>query len=119
MSSEIPCTPSIGVPASRYHEWAEARTTRGRRGRTLRPVNTAAVLADAMTDYVLTVGGNRAAPAAGAPEHMAAWLEAHGYQVVHHSQVGHRPSHLHIARSRPPDHCRGRATVRRPEGGAS
>ena len=47
-------------------------------------MNTAAVLADAMTDYVLTVGVNRAAPAAGAPEHMAVWLEAHGYQVVHH-----------------------------------
>jgi hypothetical protein len=57
-------------------------------------VNTAAVLADAMTDYVLAVGVNRAAPAAGAPEHMAAWLQAHGYHVVHGSKLGHRPSRL-------------------------
>ena len=57
-------------------------------------VNTATVLADAMTDYVLTVGVNRAAPAAGAPEHMAAWLEAHGYHVAHHSQVGRQPRRL-------------------------
>ena len=87
------CAP-IGIPGSRYHVWAEARTTRGRRDRTIRPVNTATVLADAMTDYVLTVGVNRAAPAAGAPEHMAAWLEAHGYHVVHHSQVGRQPRRL-------------------------
>jgi hypothetical protein len=39
-------------------------------------MNTAALLADAMIDYVLTVGVNGAAPAAGAPEHMTAWLEA-------------------------------------------
>ena len=44
-----------------------------------------------MADYVLAVGVNHAAPAAGAPEHMAAWLEAHGYHVVHDSKVGHRP----------------------------
>jgi hypothetical protein len=81
-------------------------------------MNTAALLADAMTDYVLTVGVNRAAPAAGAPEHMTAWLEAHGYQVVHRSQVGHRSRRRCHAGSRPPNHCRGRTTVRTPEGGA-
>jgi hypothetical protein len=91
MSGEIPPAPPIGIPGSRYHEWVQAGTTRWRRDRTLRCVNTAAVLADAMTDYVLAVGVNRAAPAAGAPEHMAAWLAAHGYHVVHDAQVGHRP----------------------------
>ena len=40
--------------------WAEARRTRGRLGRTLGPVNTAAVLADAMTDDVPEVGVDRA-----------------------------------------------------------
>jgi hypothetical protein len=80
-------------------------------------MNTAALLADAMTEYVLTVGVNRAAPAVGPPEDMAAWLEAHGYQVVHHSPVRHRSRHRH-AGSRPPDHGRGRVTVRMPEGGA-
>ena len=94
MSLEIRPAPLIGIPGSRYHVLAEARTTRGRRDRTLGPVNTAAVLADAMTDYVLTVGVNRTAPAAGAPEHMAAWLEVHGYRVVRHSHVGHRPNRL-------------------------
>jgi hypothetical protein len=81
-------------------------------------VNTDAVLADAMTDYVLTVGVDRAAPAAGAPKHMAAWLEAHGYQVVHHSQVGHRNGRRRHARPGPPDQCHGRATVGTAEGGA-
>ena len=81
-------------------------------------MNTAAVLADAMTDYVLTVGVDRAAPAAGAPEHMAAWLEAQGYQIVHHSQVGHRDGRRHAELS-PAGHCHGRATVRTPKGGAS
>ena len=80
-------------------------------------MNTAAVLADAMTDYVLTAGVDRAAPAAGAPEHMAAWLEAQGYQIVHHSQVGHPDGRRH-AGLRPPGHCHGRATVRTPKGGA-
>jgi hypothetical protein len=89
-----PPAPPVGIPGSRYHVWAEARTTRGRRDRTIRPVNTATVLADAMTDYVLSVGVNRAAPAAGAPEHMAAWLEAHGYHVVRHWQVGRQPRRL-------------------------
>ena len=46
-------------------------------------MNTAALLADAMTDYVLTAGVDRGAPAAGAPEHIAAWLEARGYRLVH------------------------------------
>jgi hypothetical protein len=82
-------------------------------------VNTAAVLADAMTDYVLTVGVDRGAPAAGAPEHMTAWLEAHGYHVVHHSQVGHRNGRRDHARLRPPDQCHDRATARTPEGGAT
>ena len=34
-----------------------------------------------MTDYVLAVGAKRA-PAARAPEHMAEWLDAHGYRIV-------------------------------------
>ena len=38
-------------------------------------MNTAALLADAMTDYVLTVGINRAAPAAG---RRSTWL--HGWR---------------------------------------
>ena len=82
------------------------------------PVNTAAVLADAMTDYVLTVGVDRAAPAAGAPEHMAAWLEAHGYHVIHRPQVGHCNARRHHAGLHPPDQCHGPATVGAPEGGA-
>ena len=81
-------------------------------------MNTAAVLADAMTDYVLTGGVDRAAPAAGAPAHMAAWLEAHGYHVVHHSQVEHGQGRGDHAGRRPPDRCHGRATDRTPEGGA-
>jgi hypothetical protein len=44
-------------------------------------VDTAAVLENAMTDYVLAAGTNKA-PAVGAPEHLAAWLEAHGYRIV-------------------------------------
>jgi hypothetical protein len=44
-------------------------------------MDTAAVLGNAMTDYVLAVGAKRA-PAARAPEHMAEWLEAHGYRIV-------------------------------------
>ena len=76
------------------------------------------MLADAMTDYVLTVGVARAAPAAGAPEHMAAWLEAHGYHVVHHSQVEHRHGGPDHPGRRAPDRCHGRATDRTPEGEA-
>jgi hypothetical protein len=105
-------------PASRYHGWVEARRTQRRRDRTLDRVNTAAVLADAMTDYVLTVGVGRAAPAAGAPEHMAAWLEAHGYHVVHHPQLGRPNGCRRHPRPRPPDHCHGPATIRTSEGGA-
>lgn len=82
------------------------------------PVDTAAVLADAMTDYVLAVGVNRAAPAAGAPEHMAAWLAAHGYRVVHQSQIRHRSGRCVRAWSRPPNNGRGRTTGRGPENGA-
>jgi hypothetical protein len=44
-------------------------------------VNTAALLGDAMTDYLLAAG-TKTAPALGAPEHMAAWLRAHGYRIV-------------------------------------
>ena len=62
-------------------------TTRGRRGRTLYRVDNVAVLGDAMTDYVLATGTTRAS-AAGAPEHMAAWLEAHGYRIVRTPGIG-------------------------------
>jgi len=44
-------------------------------------MDTAAVLGDALTDYVLATGTKRAS-ATGAPEHMARWLEAHGYRIV-------------------------------------
>ena len=44
-------------------------------------VDTAALLGDAMTDYLLAAG-TRTAPASLAPEHMAAWLRAHGYRIV-------------------------------------
>jgi protein-tyrosine-phosphatase len=44
-------------------------------------VDTAALLGDAMTDYLLAAG-TKTAPASGAPEHMAAWLRAHGYRIV-------------------------------------
>jgi hypothetical protein len=44
-------------------------------------VDTAAVLGNAMTDYLLAVGA-KTAPAARAPEHMAEWLDAHGYRIV-------------------------------------
>jgi hypothetical protein len=56
-------------------------TTRGRHRHILEPVDTAAVLGNAMTDYVLAVGA-KTAPAARAPEHMAEWLAAHGYRIV-------------------------------------
>jgi hypothetical protein len=49
--------------------------------RTLKPVDTAAVIANAMTDYLLASGTNKA-PATRAPAHMAAWLDARGYRVV-------------------------------------
>jgi hypothetical protein len=45
------------------------------------PVDTAAVLGSAMTDYVLAAGTNKA-PAVKAPEYLAAWLGAHGYRIV-------------------------------------
>jgi hypothetical protein len=44
-------------------------------------MDTAALLGDAMTDYLLAAG-TKTAPALGAPEHMAAWLRAHGYRIV-------------------------------------
>src|SRR6187455_834907 len=34
-----------------------------------------------MTDYLLAVGA-KTAPAARAPEHIAEWLDAHGYRLV-------------------------------------
>jgi hypothetical protein len=46
-----------------------------------RTVNTAAVIGNAMTDYLLAAGTNKA-PATGAPAHVAAWLEARGYRIV-------------------------------------
>ena len=44
-------------------------------------MNTAAVIGNAMTDYLLAAGTNKA-PATGAPAYMAAWLEARGYRIV-------------------------------------
>jgi hypothetical protein len=44
-------------------------------------MDTAAVLGNAMADYLLAVSAKRA-PAARAPEHMAEWLDAHGYRIV-------------------------------------
>jgi hypothetical protein len=44
-------------------------------------VDTAGVIADAMTDYLLAQGTKKA-PATRAPAHMAAWLEARGYRIV-------------------------------------
>jgi hypothetical protein len=45
------------------------------------PVDTATVIANAMTDYLLASGTNKA-PATRAPAHMAAWLDARGYRLV-------------------------------------
>lgn len=44
-------------------------------------MNNAAIISSAMTDYLLANGTNKA-PAAKAPAHMAAWLEARGYCIV-------------------------------------
>jgi hypothetical protein len=44
-------------------------------------VDTATVIANAMTDYLLASGTNKA-PAKRAPAHMAAWLDARGYRLV-------------------------------------
>jgi hypothetical protein len=44
-------------------------------------MDTAALLGDAMTDYLLAAG-TKTAPASRAPEHMAAWLHAHGYRII-------------------------------------
>jgi hypothetical protein len=44
-------------------------------------MNTAAVIGDAMTDYLLAAGTNKA-PANRAPAHMAAWMRSHGYRIV-------------------------------------
>jgi hypothetical protein len=56
-------------------------TTPGAPHATLDTVNTAAVIGNAMTDYLLASGTNKA-PATRAPAHMAGWLESHGYQLV-------------------------------------
>jgi nucleotide-binding universal stress UspA family protein len=56
-------------------------TTRGRLVRTIDSMNTAAVIGDAMTDYLLAAGTNKA-PANRAPAHMAAWMRSHGYRIV-------------------------------------
>ena len=44
-------------------------------------MNTAAVIGDAMTDYLLAAGTNKA-PANRAPAHMATWMRSHGYRIV-------------------------------------
>jgi hypothetical protein len=46
-----------------------------------RLVNTAELIGNAMTDYLLAAG-TAEAPAARAPQYMAAWLEGHGYRIV-------------------------------------
>jgi hypothetical protein len=66
VSPKCPPAPSVAIPASRYHMWAEARRTQGRLGRTLGLVKTAAVLADTRTDDVLKVGADRAVTRFGA-----------------------------------------------------
>ena len=54
------------------------------------PMDTVAVLGDAMTDCVLCARTDKA-PAAGAPEYMSRWLHAHGYRIVCTSGTG-RPT---------------------------
>jgi hypothetical protein len=44
-------------------------------------MDTAAVIGDAMTDYLLAAGTNKA-PATRAPAHMAAWMRSRGYRIV-------------------------------------
>ncbi|MCH6164163.1 hypothetical protein [Pseudonocardia alaniniphila] len=44
-------------------------------------MDTATVIANAMTDYLLA-SGTGTAPATRAPAHMAAWLDARGYRLV-------------------------------------
>jgi hypothetical protein len=46
-----------------------------------RLVNTAEVIGNAMTDYLLA-SGTAKAPAARAPQYIAAWLEGRGYRIV-------------------------------------
>jgi hypothetical protein len=47
-------------------------------------MDTAAVIGDAMTDYLLAAGTNKA-PATRAPAHMAAWMQSRGYRLVRNS----------------------------------
>jgi hypothetical protein len=58
-------------------------------------MDTATVLGEAMTEYVLLSGVVGRAPAAGAPEYIALWLEANGYQIVPAS--GHRSRRRRIS----------------------
>jgi hypothetical protein len=67
------CQPVKGMPAGPDDKMAgEAHS---------HPVDTATVIANAMTDYLLASGTNKA-PATRAPAHMAAWLDARGYRLV-------------------------------------
>jgi hypothetical protein len=66
-------------------------------------VDTATVIANAMTDYLLASGTNKA-PATRAPAHMAAWLDARGYHLVrppapHPAEQGDRNEFTRIASS--------------------
>jgi hypothetical protein len=50
-------------------------------------MNPAAVIGDAMTDYLLAAGTNKA-PATRAPAHMAAWMRSRGYRIVRSAAGG-------------------------------
>jgi hypothetical protein len=51
-------------------------------------MDTAAVLGDAMTEYVLVAGAAGRASAADAPAYIVAWLEANGYRIVRVAGTG-------------------------------
>ena len=104
------------LPASRYRVWAEARRTRRRRDRTLDRVNTAAVLADAMTDYVLTVGVGRGPPPPGRRNTWRpGWRPTATTSFTTRRSTTERP--WRHARPRPPDQGHGRARLARPRAG--
>jgi hypothetical protein len=69
-------------------------------------MDTAAVLGDAMTEYVLVAGAAGRASAADAPRYIVAWLEANGYQIVRVADTG------------PADACDPAATDHRGDRGA-